>query len=68
MINPSLDVLMKRADCKYTLVAVAAKRAREIKNGETPLVNCQSKKSVTIALEEIAQKRIGYYRVKDGIK
>jgi DNA-directed RNA polymerase subunit omega len=68
MINPPLDLLLKKVDCKYTLVAFASKRAREILNGEKPLVDCKSKKPVTIALEEIVQGKIGYQRIRNGIK
>jgi DNA-directed RNA polymerase subunit omega len=66
MINPSLDELMQKVDCKYTLVVFAAKRAREILSGEP---SCgKSRKPVTAALEEIAQGKITYQRVKAGIK
>jgi DNA-directed RNA polymerase subunit omega len=68
MIYPSLDVLMKKVDCKYSLVTLAAKRAREIVNGESPLVESHSHKPVTLALEEIAQDKISYQRTKAGIK
>jgi DNA-directed RNA polymerase subunit omega len=68
MLNPSLDILMTKVDCKYTLVVLAAKRAREIMSGELPLIESKSNKPVTIALEEIAQGRIVYQRTKAGIK
>ncbi|MDR3565959.1 MAG: DNA-directed RNA polymerase subunit omega [Negativicutes bacterium] len=68
MINPPLDVLMEKVDCKYTLVVFAAKRAREILSGDGPLVECKSNKPVTVALEEIAQGKIVYQRIKAGIK
>jgi len=68
MIHPSLDVLVKKVDSKYTLVVLAAKRAREILNGTTPLVDSKSNKQVTIALEEIASDKISYERTKTGIK
>lgn len=68
MINPSLDVLVTKVDSKYTLVVLAAKRAREIMDGTTPLVDSKSNKQVTIALEEVAQDKISYERTKSGIK
>ncbi|MDR3592386.1 MAG: DNA-directed RNA polymerase subunit omega [Negativicutes bacterium] len=68
MIHPSLDILVKKVDSKYTLVVFAAKRAREIMNGDAPLVDSKSNKPVTIALEEIAQGKIVYERTKAGIK
>lgn len=68
MIHPSLDVLVTKVDSKYTLVVLAAKRAREIMDGSNPLVESKSNKQVTIALEEVAQDKISYERTKSGIK
>ena len=68
MINPSIDILVTRVDSKYTLVVLAAKRAREIMDGSTTLVDSKSHKQVTLALEEIAQEKITFERTKSGIK
>jgi DNA-directed RNA polymerase, omega subunit len=68
MIHPSLDVLVKKVDSKYTLVVLAAKRAREILDGSTPMVESKSNKQVTVALEEVATDKISYERTKTGIK
>jgi DNA-directed RNA polymerase subunit omega len=68
MIYPSLDVLVNKVDSKYTLVVLAAKRARELMNGSTPFVDSKSNKQVTIALEEVARNKISYERTKTGIK
>jgi len=68
MINPSIDILVTKVDSKYTLVVLAAKRARELMDGSAPLVDCKSHKQVTIALEEIAQDKLTYERTKSGIK
>lgn len=68
MINPSLDVLVNKVDNRYTLAVLSAKRAREIMAGSEPLVDSKSRKPVTMALEEIAQKKITYVRTRSGIK
>ncbi len=68
MINPSIDTLVTKVDSKYTLVVLAAKRAREIMDGSAPTVECKSNKQVTIALEEISRDKITYERTKSGIK
>lgn len=68
MIQPSLDVLVKKVDSKYTLVVAAAKRAREIMDGDPPMVEIHSNKPVTVALQEIADGKLGYERTKAGIK
>ncbi|WP_094607633.1 DNA-directed RNA polymerase subunit omega [Sporomusa silvacetica DSM 10669] len=68
MNYPILEDLLPKADCKYTLVVLAAKRAREIIKGSEILVDHKSLKPVSIALEEIAQGKITYERTKNGIK
>jgi DNA-directed RNA polymerase subunit omega len=63
--------LFGNVDCRYALVIVAAKRARQINNyhhqlGEgtfeelPPLVESRSKNYLTMALEEIAEGKIKY--------
>ena len=68
MIHPSLDSLIKKVDSKYTLVVLAAKRAREIMSSEAGQNDEKANKPVTIALEEIANSKITYERTKAGIK
>ncbi|PTM59140.1 DNA-directed RNA polymerase subunit omega [Desmospora activa] len=53
MLYPSIDKLMSKADSKYTLVIVAAKRARNLLDGATTNLEAKSNKNVGIALEEI---------------
>lgn len=54
MLYPSIDLLVKKADSKYSLVVMAAKRARQLLDGEEPQLKPNSKKFVGVALEEIA--------------
>ncbi|VBB08168.1 rna polymerase subunit omega/k/rpb6 [Lucifera butyrica] len=65
---PALEILLNEIDNKYTLAILGAKRAREIEQGSEPLVDNESIKSVTIALNEIAEKRITFMKIKSGIK
>jgi DNA-directed RNA polymerase subunit omega len=70
MIDPKIDDLLAQVDSKYTLVILAAKRAREINSyynqlGEgraefiPPLVETGLKnKPLSIALEEISEGKI----------
>lgn len=53
MIYPSADKLESWGS-KYSLVVLAAKRAKQIKSGAPPLIPTSSKNPLTIALEEIA--------------
>lgn len=54
MLEPSIDALQKNIKSKYTLVTLAARRARQLKDEKNPLIESpQSKKYVGVALEEI---------------
>ncbi|HWO77900.1 MAG TPA: DNA-directed RNA polymerase subunit omega [Bacillus sp. (in: firmicutes)] len=55
MLYPSIDSLLQKIDSKYSLVTIAAKRARKLNlNEEPPLLDKYvSHKSVGKALEEI---------------
>ncbi|NLG85788.1 MAG: DNA-directed RNA polymerase subunit omega [Firmicutes bacterium] len=54
MKGPDLATLRKRIPNKYLLVAVTAKRARQLMEGAAPRLDVEGK-PVTIALEEVAQ-------------
>ncbi|WP_296953995.1 DNA-directed RNA polymerase subunit omega [uncultured Dialister sp.] len=61
MCFPSIDNLVKKVDSKYTLVTLAALRARELTDGQPALISGTSnKKPVTVALEEVYNDKITY--------
>ena len=60
MLNPSLTNLLIDGESKYTLVMVTSKRAREIIEGSVPLVETNSMKPVTIAIEELLEGKIKF--------
>lgn len=63
MLNPSVNDLVEIVGSKYTLVVLAAKRAREINLGAIPMVDMpNSNKAVTIATQEIYESKV-FYRV-----
>jgi DNA-directed RNA polymerase omega subunit len=49
------DALKHCEDDQYELIAMAAKRAREISKGSAPKVDSDSSASTVLALEEIAK-------------
>ena len=61
MVDPSIDYLAEKVDSKYTLVILAAKRARELTK---PTINAPEKE-VSTALKEIADDTITYERTKN---
>ena len=65
MLYPSIDKLLKIADSKYSLVVATSKRARNIKDGSTVLIQKpKSHKFVGIALEEIYVGKLTIERIK----
>ena len=63
MLYPSINELRKKADSKYTLVILAAKRARDIIDGKPLLYEeGDEEKPVSAAANEIAQDYITYSR------
>jgi DNA-directed RNA polymerase subunit omega len=54
MLYPSIDKLMATMDSKYSLVVLAAKRARGLLEGQSPQLKAHSHKHVGVALEEIS--------------
>ena len=70
MVKPPLKTLEKQVDRKYTLVTLAAKRARELTDGESCLAESThpTDKPVSLAFYEIAEGEVTYKRTKEGIK
>ena len=66
IVHPSMDQLLPKVDIKYTVV-LAAKRARQILAGSPVKSVLQSHKDVTNALEEVAEDKITFARVKKSI-
>jgi DNA-directed RNA polymerase subunit omega len=75
MIEPKIDELLERVDSRYTLVIMAAKRAREINSyysqlgegrGEfvPPLVEGLGSKPLAIALREVAEGKVAFDRLE----
>ena len=59
MLNkPSLRELLPRVDSKYTLVILAAKRARSLIDNNPDLVDVATFNSVSVALREIADGKL----------
>ena len=65
MLYPSINEIRKKADSRYTLVILAAKRARDIIDGEPKLTEADVDKPVSIAANEIAEDLITYRREEE---
>jgi len=62
MLYPSINEIRKKADSRYTLVVLAAKRARDIIDGKPKLTTDEVEKPVSIAAHEIVEDLITYRR------
>ena len=62
MLYPSINEIRKKADSRYTLVILAAKRARDIIEGKPTLTEEDTERPVSIAAHEIAEDLITYRR------
>ena len=69
IVTPNLDQLTPLVDSRYTLVTLAAKRARDIMDNSHPVTaDRTSTRDVTNAMEEIYEGKITYKRLNRGIK
>lgn len=59
MLEPSIDKLQERIQSKYQLVILSSRRARQLADGEKPLIEePKSHKLVGVALEEVAEGKL----------
>ena len=63
IIYPAMNELMEKVDCKYTLVVLASRRARQLVSGDAPLIEqTEEMKPVTMAVNEIYEDKVTYER------
>lgn len=58
LVKPPLEKLLKKADNRYTLAVLVAKRARQLVDGAQPLTESESPNLVTLACEELAANTV----------
>ena len=66
MNKPTLDELMEKVDSRYTLVVIAAKRARILTEMSNAKAEKHMDKPVTTAFKEIASDKINYQRASSN--
>lgn len=66
LISPPIDEIKQKADSRYTLVIMAAKRARDLVAEKPALVDINNNVPISIAAEEIAEGEITYRRPVAG--
>ena len=68
MINPSIVDLLEIVESRYSLVSITAKRARQLIDGEKPLVETNLTKALSIAIDELNIKALTFESTSEGIK
>lgn len=65
MIQPELDKILEKVDCRYTLVVEVAKRARQLVDKAQPLTEDVNPNPVSEAVDEIYADKVTYVRQHD---
>jgi DNA-directed RNA polymerase subunit omega len=58
LVKPPMETLLTKADNRYTLAILVAKRARQLVDGAQPLAYSESPNLVTVACEELAANTV----------
>ena len=66
IIDPPINELLDKVECRYSLVVVVSKRARQLGSGDAPLIDIDpDEKSVSIAAKEMYD---GKFNVDSGFE
>ncbi len=80
LLEPEMEKLMEHADSRFTLVMEVAKRGRQINeyfnsarrqeftNIRGPQITAVNEQPLSVAMDEVAEGKIKFRRVVDGIK
>ena len=58
IVKPTVNELLQNVENRYALVIATSRRAREISKGDKPLIDTDEQSPVTIAANEIADKKV----------
>ena len=58
MVKPTVKELLTKVDNRFELVAITAKRVRQIANGAEVLTKANEESPVTLAANEIAEGKV----------
>lgn len=80
LLKPEIELLLDQVDSRFTLVIEIAKRGRQINdyfnairrqeltNIRGPQITEVAKQPLSIAIKEVAEGKIKFGRIQDGIK
>lgn len=58
MIDPPIDKLIKKTECRYMLVCGVAKRARQLLQQENDMLVATKQKPISVAAKEIYEGKV----------
>ena len=58
LVDPSVEELLPKAECRYSLCMLVAKRARQLVDGAQPMVDDPTPSYVTLACKEVAADKV----------
>ena len=58
IVKPTVNELLQNVENRYALVIATSRRAREIAKGDKPLIDTDEQSPVTIAANEIVEKKV----------
>ena len=58
LVDPSVEELLPKAECRYSLCMLVAKRARQLVDGALPMVDDPTPSYVTLACKEVACDKV----------
>ena len=58
LVDPSVEELLPKAECRYSLCMLVAKRARQLVDGAQPMVEDPTPSFVTLACKEVAADKV----------
>ncbi|MEG1528931.1 MAG: DNA-directed RNA polymerase subunit omega [Clostridia bacterium] len=62
MIDPPIDKLITKAECRYALTVAVAKRTRELLSNDSNYLEKSGEKAMTLACKEIYDGKIKIVR------
>ena len=62
MVEPPIDKLIEKVDCRYALACVIAKRARQLIGHESEYLNNSGLKPISLAAKELYEGKIKVQR------
>lgn len=66
--KPTVTELLTKAENRYELVIMTARRARQISNGSKPLTDVKEESNVTKAANEIAEGKLRVVKDEEEVK